>query len=926
MTSTHKDPELDLQQGDHDPDRNVSSQEEFDFSILFDYDYDYLKCTEEESTPSHKTNSPPTGVTYPHDDVLDYGLKPYSPLAFPSLSADHMGRYGQPDSIGSKCNLDPVKPGASALSPRIEITPSNELTNSRVPLHSRDTDLLVEHQSNSATASPRFTLPVPGHEGYREPLCLSPASSGSSASFISETNFSPYTSPCVSPNNGPSDDLCPQFQNIHTHYSPRTSPIMSPRTSITEDTCLGPHSPSPRPNSRSSSPGAKRRYSCTELCNTQPPSTSPRQSRTPSPQASPHIPLREDSSLLTYTQLPSSSSLMDAMNNLSTDPPCGVPMKIWKTSPDPPSVPSHKNSIPCHVFQTVDYLGPCDQEDRRNSAPESILLVPPSWPKQLVPAIPICSVPVASLPPLEWPLSNQSGSYELCIEVQPKPHHRAHYETEGSRGAVKAPTGSHPVVQLHGYMENKPLGLQIFIGTADERILKPHAFYQVHRITGKTVTTTSYEKIIGNTKVLEIPLEPKNNMRATIDCAGILKLRNADIELRKGETDIGRKNTRVRLVFRVHIPESSGKIVSLQTASNPIECSQRSAHELPMVERQDIESCLVYGGQQMILSGQNFTAESKVVFTEKTSDGQQIWEMEATVDKDKSQPSMLFVEIPEYRNKHIRTPVKVNFYVINGKRKRSQPQHFTYHPVPSIKTEPIDDYDPALICNTVHSGLGTVTQPYYSQHTMVTESPSCLVATMASCQQLHSGLSSTDSRYHQQNPAAVIYQRSKSLSPSQLGYQQSSLMATQVSISDAHRSVLVHAGSPGQTSAVLHHSPASQQSSPVIHYSPTNQQLRCGSHQEFQHIMCCENFTSNVARPSQPQVSQAQRITPSSYPTVIQQQTATSQRAAKNGPPVSDQKEVLPAGVTIKQEQNLDQAYLDDELIDTHLSWIQNII
>ena len=38
-----------------------------------------------------------------------------------------------------------------------------------------------------------------------------------------------------------------------------------------------------------------------------------------------------------------------------------------------------------------------------------------------------------------------------------------------------------------------------------------------------------------------------------------------------------------------------------------------------MVERQDIDSCLVYGGQQMILTGQNFTAESKVVFTEKTT-------------------------------------------------------------------------------------------------------------------------------------------------------------------------------------------------------------------------------------------------------------------------------------------------------------------
>lgn len=230
--------------------------------------------------------------------------------------------------------------------------------------------------------------------------------------------------------------------------------------------------------------------------------------------------------------------------------------------------------------------------------------------------------------------------------------------------------------------------------------------------------------------------------------------------------------------------------------------------------------------------------------------------------------------------------------------------------VPAIKTEPTDEYDPTLICSPAHGGLGS--QPYYPQHPRVAESPSCLVATMAPCQQFRSGLSSPDARYQQQNPAAVLYQRSKSLSPSLLGYQQPALMATPLALADAHRSVLVHAGSQGQSPALLHSSPANQQASPVIHYSPTNQQLRCGSHQEFQHIMYCENFPAGTARPGPPPVSQGQRLSPGSYPTVIQQQNATSQRAAKNGPPVSDQKEVLPAGVTIKQEQNLDQTYLDD--------------
>ncbi|KAL2308054.1 hypothetical protein Nmel_001053 [Mimus melanotis] len=161
--------------------------------------------------------------------------------------------------------------------------------------------------------------------------------------------------------------------------------------------------------------------------------------------------------------------------------------------------------------------------------------------------------------------------------------------------------------KLHGYLESEPLTLQLFIGTADDRLLRPHAFYQVHRITGKTVSTTSHETILSNTKVLEIPLLPENNMRAIIDCAGILKLRNSDIELRKGETDIGRKNTRVRLVFRVHIPQANGRTLSLQ----------RSAQELPLVEKQSTDSFPVTGGKKMVLTGHNFLQDSKVIFVEK---------------------------------------------------------------------------------------------------------------------------------------------------------------------------------------------------------------------------------------------------------------------------------------------------------------------
>lgn len=45
--------------------------------------------------------------------------------------------------------------------------------------------------------------------------------------------------------------------------------------------------------------------------------------------------------------------------------------------------------------------------------------------------------------------------------------------------------------------------------------------------------------------------------------------------------------------------------------------AQRSAQELPQVDKSSLTSCLVSGGEEMVISGSNFFPESKVIFLEK---------------------------------------------------------------------------------------------------------------------------------------------------------------------------------------------------------------------------------------------------------------------------------------------------------------------
>uniref|UniRef100_A0A8D2CVH8 Nuclear factor of activated T cells 1 n=1 Tax=Sciurus vulgaris TaxID=55149 RepID=A0A8D2CVH8_SCIVU len=797
---------------------------EFDFEFLFEFDQGGEAATEHYSyAPSGVSSALPLPAAHASLAAPCHDLQTSTPGISAVPSAGHPSGYGGAVDSGpagyflSSSNTRPN--GAPTLeSPRIEIT-------SYLGLHHGSSqffhDVEVEDVLPSCKRSPSTaTLNLPSLEAYRDPSCLSPASSLSSRSCNSEassyeSNYSypyaspqtsPWQSPCVSPKTTDPEEGFPRgLGACHLLGSPRHSPSTSPRTSVTEESWLGAR------GSRPTSPCNKRKYSL----NGRQPSCSPHHSPTPSPHGSPRVSVTEDTWLGNSTQY-TSSAIVAAINALTTDSSLdlgeGVPIKSRKTTLE------HLPSVALKVEPAGEELGATPptsdlppeeftfQPLRKGPFCEQYLSVPQppyQWakPKSLTPATYVSP----SLPALDWQLPSHSGPYELRIEVQPKSHHRAHYETEGSRGAVKASAGGHPIVQLHGYVESEPLTLQLFIGTADDRLLRPHAFYQVHRITGKTVSTTSHEAVLSNTKVLEVPLLPENNMRAIIDCAGILKLRNSDIELRKGETDIGRKNTRVRLVFRVHIPQPSGRTLSLQVASNPIECSQRSAQELPLVEKQSMDSHPVGGGKKMILSGHNFLQDSKVIFVEKAPDGHHVWEMEAKTDRDLCRPNSLVVEIPPFRNQRITSPVQVSFYVCNGKRKRSQYQHFTYLPanVPVIKTEPTDDYEPALTCGPVSQGLSPLPRPCYSQQlTMPPDPSSCLVAGFSPCPQRSSTLPTPPSASPKLHDLSAAYSKGiASPGHGHLGLQP--LAAEDPTIQEVPRPLAMQPGSPEPPPPVL---------------------------------------------------------------------------------------------------------------------------
>uniref|UniRef100_A0A8C7UXN1 Nuclear factor of activated T-cells 5 n=1 Tax=Oncorhynchus mykiss TaxID=8022 RepID=A0A8C7UXN1_ONCMY len=278
----------------------------------------------------------------------------------------------------------------------------------------------------------------------------------------------------------------------------------------------------------------------------------------------------------------------------------------------------------------------------------------------------------------------KSECKELKILVQPETQHRARYLTEGSRGSVKDRTQQgFPTLKLEGV--NEAVVLQVFVGNDAGRV-KPHGFYQACRVTGRN-TTACKEVDIEGTTVIEVSLDPSNNMTLAVDCVGILKLRNADVEARIGVAGSKKKSTRARLVFRVNIPRPDGSVLTLQTPSSPILCTQPAG--VPEILKKSLHSCSVRGGEEVFIIGKNFLKDTKVIFQENVSD-EKCWKAEAEIDMELFHQNHLIVKVPPYQNPAIASAVCVGIYVVTNAGRSHDVQPFTYTPEPvdiSVKKE-----------------------------------------------------------------------------------------------------------------------------------------------------------------------------------------------------------------------------------------------
>ncbi|XP_071784611.1 uncharacterized protein [Asterias amurensis] len=289
-------------------------------------------------------------------------------------------------------------------------------------------------------------------------------------------------------------------------------------------------------------------------------------------------------------------------------------------------------------------------------------------------------------PSLNLNFASCDDSVEVSILVQPEKHHRARYLTEGSRGSVKDETQqSFPTVKLSGLADKKDnVTLHVYVAS-DQGKIKPHGYYQACKVTGRN-TTPCKEIDVDGTTVIEIPWETADKMEMSIDCVGILKLRNADVEQRIGLARSKRKSTTVRLVFRVFIEKQDGSMLTLQQISSPICCTQPLGH--PEIVKKSLTSCSVKGEEELFIIGKNFIAKhTKVKLQELCPLGKVLWEGNCEIDRALFHNTHIVCRIPPYKSQDIDRPKEVYLVVSSGPNKASELYAHPINYMPSSETE-----------------------------------------------------------------------------------------------------------------------------------------------------------------------------------------------------------------------------------------------
>jgi len=278
--------------------------------------------------------------------------------------------------------------------------------------------------------------------------------------------------------------------------------------------------------------------------------------------------------------------------------------------------------------------------------------------------------------------ATSDGSVVFKIINQPEAQHRARYQTEGSRGAIKDRVGTgFPTLKLEGC--RKTVKIQIFIGN-DVGKVSPHMFYQVCRVTGKNSNPCEEKKIDG-TDLIEITSEPQNDMAIICDCVGILKERFADVEARfpkhKNWKNSKKKSTKCRIVFRTTVENLRGELESLQVVSDVINCTQLPG--TPEILKMSASSSGLKGGGELWIIGKNFLKDTKVVFSHSiVGKKEPLWTKLADPEQEYFHQTHLITVVPPFYNLDTQEDVEISVFIKCGE-KLSDPLPFTYKPSPT---------------------------------------------------------------------------------------------------------------------------------------------------------------------------------------------------------------------------------------------------